>query len=107
MHAIAQFRLLGCACAALTILAACAASAPAPSYDEFVASWMNKSEVGLVSSWGIPEKTHDLETGGRIVEYARKFEGEVVCTTRFTVNEAGTITKYWYRGRKCLAPQDI
>ena len=107
MQTNAQYRLFGCAALALIVLAACTTPAPPPSYDDFVASWMNKSEVGLVSSWGIPEKTHDLETGGRIVEYARKQEGEVVCTTRFTVNEAGTITKYWYRGSKCLAPRDI
>jgi hypothetical protein len=107
MQAIAHFQFLGCAGAALVVLAACTAPAPPPSYDDYVAGWVDKSEVGLVSSWGIPEKTHDLETGGRIVEYARKFEGEVVCTTRFTVNDFGMITKYWYRGRKCLAPRDI
>ena len=107
MQANAYYRLSGCAGAALAVLAACTPPAPPPSYDAYVAGWVDKTEIGLVSSWGIPEKTHDLETGGRIVEYARKLEGEVVCTTRFTVNETGTITKYWYSGRKCLAPRDI
>jgi hypothetical protein len=28
-----------------------------------------------------------------------------VCTTRFTIDEAGKIIKYWYRGTKCRAPK--
>ena len=50
-----------------------------------------------MSSWGIPEKTHSLETEGRIVEYTRKLEGEIVCTTRITIDESSKIAKYWYR----------
>ena len=58
---------------------------------------MEDTEVSLMSSWGIPEKTHSLETEGRIVEYTRKLEGEIVCTTRITIDESSKIAKYWYR----------
>ena len=93
------------AAAALFVVTACTPLPPGPTYDEYVARWVDDTEVSLVSSWGIPGKTHSLETGGRIVEYTRNQEGEVVCTTRFTIDEAGKIIKYWYRGTKCRAPK--
>ncbi len=93
------------AATALLVVTACTPLPPGPSYDEYVARWVEDTEVSLVSSWGIPGKTHSLETAGRIVEYTRMQEGEVVCTTRFTIDEAGKIIKYWYRGTKCRAPK--
>ncbi len=103
MQGKAYFAHTACAVAALVILTACTPPPPGPTYDEYVGRWVEDTEVSLVSSWGIPEKTHSLETGGRIVEYTRKLEGEVVCTTRFTIDESGKIMKYWYRGTKCKA----
>ncbi len=93
------------AAAAVFVVTACTPPPPGPTYDEYVARWVEEMEVSLVSSWGIPRKTHSLETGGRIVEYTRRQEGKVVCTTRFTIDEAGKIIKYWYRGSKCRAPR--
>ncbi len=100
-----HFRHAVCAVVTLFVATACTPLPPGPSYDEYVARWVDDTEVSLVSSWGIPGKTHSLETGGRIVEYTRSQEGEVVCTTRFTIDEAGKIIKYWYRGTKCRAPK--
>ncbi len=105
MQGKAYFAHTACAVAALFVLMACTPPPPGPTYDEYVGRWMKDTEVSLVSSWGIPEKTHSLMTGGRIVEFTRKLEGEIVCTTRFTINEYGRIMKYWYRGTKCRAPR--
>ena len=100
-----QFAPVGCAGAVLAVLAACAAPLQGPTYDEYVARWVDDTEARLVSSWGIPERTHSLQTGGRIVEFTTIQKDEVVCTTRFTVDESGKITKYWYRGKKCNVPR--
>ena len=105
MQGKAYFAHAACAVAALVVLAACTPPPPGPTYAEYMESWMKDTEISLVSSWGLPEKTHSLETGGRIVEFRRKLEGKIVCTTRFTINEYGRIMKYWYRGTKCEAPR--
>ncbi len=105
MKTHAKHALAGLAGAALAILGACTPPPPGLTYDEYVSPWVGGTEVGLVSAWGIPQNTHALETGGRIVEYTRQQGGETVCTTRFNIDESGTITKYWYRGSKCRAPR--
>ena len=105
MRGKAYFAHAACAVAALVVLTACTPPPPGPTYAEYMESWMKDTEISLVSSWGLPEKTHSLETGGRIVEFRRKLEGKIVCTTRFTINEYGRIMKYWYRGTKCEAPR--
>ena len=97
MQGKAYFAHTACAVAALVVLTACTPPPPGPTYDEYVGRWVEDTEVSLVSSWGIPVKTHSLETGGRIVEYTRKLEGEIVCTTRITIDESSKIAKYWYR----------
>ena len=87
------------------IVSACTPPPPGPSYEEHVNRWVGDTEVNLVSAWGIPGATHGLETGGRVVEYAKDEGGSVVCTTRFTIDETGRIIKYWYLGSKCKAPK--
>jgi hypothetical protein len=87
--------------------AACTKPPLGPSYEEYVARWVNSTEANLVSAWGIPGKSHSLETGGRIIEYTKSESGEVICTTRFTIDETGRIVKYWYRGSKCRAPESV
>ncbi len=91
--------------AGLCAATACTPPPPGPTYVEYVGRWVQDTEVNLVSTWGIPENTHSLETGGRIVEYTREQEGDIVCTTRFTIDENGRIVKYWYRGTKCKPPK--
>lgn len=66
---------------------------------------MNEPEANLVGAWGVPDKSHDLEGGGRILEYSSQDASGVLCTTRFTLDLLGRATKYWYRGNKCKAPQ--
>ena len=87
------------------LLAACATPAPGPTYDEYVSRWVNDAEVNLVGAWGIPDKSHTLEGGGRILEYSAEDASGVLCTTRFTLDPLGRVTKYWYRGTKCKPPQ--
>ncbi len=90
--------------AGLSTATACTAL-PGPIYAEYVGRWVENTEVNLVSTWGIPEKTYSLETGGRIVEYTREQEGDIVCTTRFMIDENGRIVNYWYLGSKCKPPK--
>ncbi len=74
MQGIAYFAHTACAAAALVVLTACTPPPPGLTYDEYVGRWVEDTEVSLVLSWGIPEKTHSLMTGGRIVEFTRKLE---------------------------------
>ena len=105
-HRATRPHIMGAA-AALVIVSACTPPPAGPTYDEHVARWVGDTEVNLVSAWGLPAGTHALETGGRIVEYTKKQEGSVVCTTRFTIDEAGRIIQYVYRGSGCKAPKGI
>lgn len=104
MQSHANLARAGLAGAIFAVLAACTPPPPGITYDEYVSPWVGGTETGLVSAWGIPQNTHTLETGGRIVEYTRTQGTEVVCTTRFNIDQTGNITKYWYRGSHCRAP---
>ena len=91
------------------LLAACASEDPAAtsapvSYDAAVSQWMDDTESNLVNAWGIPSKSHPMETGGRIVEYTRTVAGKTVCTTRFTIDGNGLIRRTWFTGSDCRAP---
>lgn len=91
------------------LLAAGCETPPSPDrvagYEQYVARWIEDSEANLVASWGIPDSSHAMETGGRIIEYQRDEAGSVVCTTRFTIDSFGRVQKSWYRGTRCLAPE--
>lgn len=98
---IAKIAVVGAA----LVAAACTKPPLGPSYEEYVARWVKATEVDLVSAWGIPEKSHPLENGGRIIEYTKREGSEILCTTRYTIDQNGIIVKYWYRGTKCRAPK--
>lgn len=92
---------------ALLTLAGCAAEPQVDQvarYEQYVARWIEESEANLVAAWGIPDSSHAMETGGRIIEYTQRREGQLNCTTRFTIDSFGRVQKSWYRGNRCLAP---
>ena len=91
------------------LLAAGCETPPSPDrvagYEQYVARWIEDSEANLVASWGIPDSSHAMETGGRIVEYTQAgAEGKTVCTTRFTIDGNGLVRKTWFKGTDCAAP---
>ncbi|MDJ0983560.1 MAG: hypothetical protein QNI94_18195 [Kiloniellales bacterium] len=93
--------------AALLALASCSSSPPPKeieSYDQAVSRWMEQTEANLVNAWGIPQKSHSMETGGRVIEYVRVKSGKTLCTTRFTIDGYGLIKKTWFRGSDCQVP---
>jgi hypothetical protein len=53
----------------------------------------------------MPQSTHVLADGGRIIEYRTPGEDEKPCTTRFTLDRSGTIVRWWYAGVGCSAPK--
>ena len=101
-------RRAACLAAALLGLASCNASAPPPKeiepYDQSVSRWMEETEASLINAWGIPQKTHSMETGGRVIEYIQTKSGETLCTTRFTIDGYGVVKKTWFRGTDCRVP---
>jgi hypothetical protein len=103
-HRIPTWRI---AALAFSIVAAqaCASSPPpsGPSYAEQLSRWEGGNEADLVSSWGMPQKTHVLADGGRVIEYGRKGADEAPCTTRFTLDKSGTVVRWWYAGVGCPA----
>jgi len=96
---------VGLALAAALALAACKSPPRGLTYDEYVSRFIEDTENNLVSAWGIPDDSYSLETGGRLLEYVEQDTNEVLCTTRFTIDSYGLVKKYWYRGKKCLPPQ--
>ena len=94
--------------AALLALASCSASPPPAkeieTYDQAVSRWMEQPEASLVNAWGIPQKSHSMETGGRVIEYIRVKQGKTICTTRFTIDGYGLVKKTWFRGSDCQVP---
>jgi hypothetical protein len=51
----------------------------------------------------MPQKTHVLADGGRVIEYRRKGGDAGSCTTRFTLDPSGTVVRWWYAGAGCPA----
>jgi hypothetical protein len=85
---------------------ACTSPPPSgPSYPEQLSRWEGESEAHLITTWGMPQQTHVLADGGRIVEYRTSGEDERTCTTRFTLDPSGTIVRWWYVGASCSAPK--
>jgi hypothetical protein len=82
-------------------IAACAQQPKGPAYDEVINSYIGNTEANLVSTWGIPDRSHKLATGGEVLEYTRRADGDVVCTTRFTIDRTGRVVKTWYNGTGC------
>lgn len=99
-----------CVAALVLGLASCTTTPPPPKqiepYDQSVSRWMDETEANLVNAWGIPQKTHSMETGGRVIEYIRIESGKTLCTTRFTIDGYGVVKKTWFRGSDCQVPTD-
>jgi hypothetical protein len=94
------------AAVALSIAAALACASPpstGPSYAEQLSRWEGGNEADLVSSWGMPQQTHVLADGGRVIEYRRTGGDAGPCTTRFTLDKSGTVVRWWYAGVGCPA----
>ena len=87
---------------------ACAGSPPpeGPTYQDEVSRWTGEREADLVTSWGMPQRTHVLADGGRIIEYRSTGEDHSFCTTRFTLDQSGKIVRSWYNGVDCAVPKD-
>ena len=103
-----RFRGFRVAVGAVGIAAAlaCASTPPdsGPTYQDEVSRWQGEKEAELVTSWGMPQKTHVLADGGRIIEYRSEGEEEK-CTTRFTLDSKGRIVSSWYSGVGCTVPK--
>ena len=93
--------LRGAMLLAASALAACTVQPKSPTYDAIIGNYIGKTEAELVSAWGIPQKTHQLSAGGQVLEYVRDSNGIAVCTTRFTVDKTGRVSKTWYKGTSC------
>jgi hypothetical protein len=103
-------RVFGLAAGAAAVAAALAcASAPpvdsGPAYQDEVSRWTGDKEAELVTSWGMPQRTHVLADGGRIIEYRSTGEDESACTTRFTLDKSGKVVSSWYNGVGCTVPR--
>jgi len=94
----------GALVACLAGLAACASNPPQP-YNQYLASWKGKSEQELVIAFGIPDNSHVMAGGSRVLEYQEKESGRTVCTTRFTISSGGRVDGWWYKGTECAPPQ--
>ena len=87
---------------------ACASTSPVdsgPTYQDEVSRWTGEKEAELVTSWGMPQRTHVLADGGRIIEYKSTGQDETSCTTRFTLDKSGKIVSSWYNGVDCSVPK--
>jgi hypothetical protein len=99
-------RRIAAVAAGIAAILACASPPPSgPSYPEELGRWQGGSEADLVSSWGMPQETHILADGGRIIEYRNSEGDESSCTTRFTLDPSGTIVRWWYAGVSCSTPK--
>ena len=103
---VRAWRIAAVAAAVGAALACASPPDTGPSYQEQVSRWKGESEAELVTTWGMPGKTHVLADGGRIIEYQSAGEDETSCTTRFTLDQSGKIVRWWYTGLRCAAPQN-
>lgn len=95
-------------------------------YEKNLKKWEGIHVDDLISVWGAPDKSYDLERGGRVIEYLEREEDYTyslerdedyiyswnslrgysvtyTCNTRFTINKKGYIVKYSFDGNNCLA----
>ena len=79
-------------------------STPSQPYNQYLASWKGKPEQELVVAFGIPDKSHVMAGGSRVLEYSKTESGRLVCTTRFTITSGGRVDGWWYKGTDCNTP---
>lgn len=89
--------------AAVVGLVGCSSS-PAQPYNQYLASWKGKSEQELVVAFGIPDDSHVMAGGSRVLEYSKMESSRLVCTTRFTISSGGRVDGWWYKGTDCDTP---
>jgi hypothetical protein len=80
-------------------LCGCATTA---KYESKLNTWIGASEDSLVASWGVPNKTYNMSSGKRALEYARKetFQtGGYTYTRPQTSYESGIIGDKPYSGK--------
>lgn len=69
---------------------------------EVMTSWEGSSADDLLSAWGAPDSTIQLDNGGKVLTWTT-FEGGgdypiKTCRKSFTVNSEGIIEKWSYSG---------
>jgi hypothetical protein len=80
------------------------AAAAGPPYEEVLNRWLGRSETDLINNWGVPARSQLLSGGGQVLEYVRRDDKRVYCSTLFTSNLTGTIERYSFRGSDCRPP---
>ena len=79
-------------------LCGCATTA---KYEAKLNNWIGASEDSLVASWGVPNKTYNLDNGKKAIEYVRKDTvqtGGYTYTTPELTYQSGTIGNKSYSG---------
>jgi hypothetical protein len=71
------------ACLTLLLLAACASG---PTYKEKIAGWKGASEKEVVTTWGVPDKTYELDRHTKMLAYV----------SRRNVNYSGSFNTCFY-----------
>ena len=75
-----------------------------PPYEEVLNRWLGRSETDLINSWGVPARSQLLSGGGQVLEYVRRDDDRIACSTLFTSNLTGAIERYTFRGTDCRPP---
>ena len=76
----------------------CASTA---KYEAKLNNWIGASENSLVASWGVPDKTYNLDNGKKAIEYAHKETvqtGGYIYTMPQTTYQSGMIGNKPYSG---------
>lgn len=87
-------------------LLACSCATPG-GYATLADKWKGQPETNLLAKWGVPDKSHRLESGEVMYQYDRHSTVyrtlgggplyEIDCSTTFTVR-AGVVSAVSYRG---------
>lgn len=66
-------------------------------------TWIGQDENTLISQWGIPSRTYELDNGVKLIEYKRLtgIYGQNHCTRTFTVRKDGKIIDWRQTGLGC------
>lgn len=79
-------------------LCGCATTA---KYEAKLNTWMGASEDSLIAAWGVPDKTYQMNSGKKAVEFMRKNTvqaGGYAYTVPQTTYQTGTIGNQTYSG---------
>ena len=84
--------------AMVALLSGCASTV---KYEAKLNNWIGASEDSLVASWGVPNKTYNMDNGKKVMEFVRKETvqtGGYTYTSPQTTYQSGTIGDKSYRG---------